>query len=397
MVFYEYAALDGGGLAVTGRASAPDEISLDRDLEIRGLCLTKAKKVRGEVQSKGAKLSSDELVFFTTQLATLLDAGVPVVDGLHGIAKRMRTPQGSSMVKLLLERLEAGHGLADTLETQPRSFPTVYCQCVAAGEMSGSLPEVLNRLASFLTWVRAMRATTIQAMVYPGILMCAITGLIVVLLTFVLPRITSLFPGGKDQLPSQTRLVMAVSDFLIGNWMLLVGAVAGTVLAYTFARRKREFRVALARFQLRIPRYGTVARMLATSRFASTAATLQGAGCPIASVLEAAGATCGNEYMADRFLAISEQVRRGSTITECLEAEPVMDPLLIQMTHIGETSGDLASCFRKLSEYYDEEVPRAVKWFLSMLEPAILIVSGLAVAYILLAALLPIFSLYESL
>lgn len=396
MATFEYAAVGAGG-TVTGRASAADELALDRELESKGLTLTRAKELRDGPVRGGVRLSRAELVFFTTQLATLLDAGIPVVDGLRGIGKRMRTPAGKRMVEVLLGNLEAGHGLAETLAAQPRSFPRVYTQCVAAGELSGSLPKVLNRLAKFLAWVRAMRAMTIQALVYPAILMLAILVLIVVLLTFVIPRITSLFPGGQAQLPSQTRFVMAVSDFLIAQWPWLVGGFAGLAVLYGLGRRIKEFRIAVAHLQLKIPRYGDVARMLATSRFASTASTLQGAGCQISEVLEVAGTTCGNEYMASRFLAVSDSVRAGSTITESLEAEPLMDPLLTQMTHIGETAGDLAGSLEKLAEYYDEEVPRTVKWFLSLLEPTILIVSGIVVAFILLAALLPVFSLYESL
>ncbi len=396
MATFEYAAIGAAG-TVTGRASASDELALDRDLESKGLTLTRAKELRDGPVRGGVKLSRAELVFFTTQLSTLLEAGVPVVEGLRGIGKRMRTPSGKRMVDVILENLEAGHGLAETLAAQPRSFPHVYTQCVAAGELSGSLPKVLTRLASFLSWVRAMRTTTIQALVYPAILMVAILVLIIVLLTFVIPRITSLFPGGEAQLPYQTRLVMSISDFLTAHWLLLLGGVTATVVGYVLARRAREFRIFVAQTQLKIPRYGEVARMLATSRFAATASTLQGAGCGISTVLEVAGSTCGNEYLASRFQAVSERVRTGSTITESLELESVMDPLLIQMTHIGETAGDLAGSLERLSDYYDEEVPRTVKWFLSLLEPTILIVAGILVAFILLAALLPVFSLYESL
>lgn len=396
MATFEYAAVGAAG-QVTGRASAADEMALDRDLETKGLTLTRAKELTDGPVQGGVRLSANELVFFTTQLSTLLSAGVPVVEGLQGISTRMRTASGTRMVQVLLENLESGHGLAETLAAQPRSFPYVYTQCVAAGELSGSLPKVLTRLANFLAWVRAMRTTTIQALVYPAILMCAIATLVIVLLTFVIPRITSLFPAGAGQLPAQTQTVMAISDFLVQYWPVLLGAVVVAVGSFLFARRYKSFRIAFSRLQLGIPRYGIVARMLATSRFASTASTLQGAGCQISAVLEIAGSTCGNEYMGSRFQVVAERVRSGETITECLEDEPMMDPLLIQMTHIGETAGDLAGTLAKLSEYYDEEVPRTVKWFLALLEPAILICSGLLVAYILLAALLPVFSLYESL
>ncbi len=397
MKTFEFEAIDLHGQAVVGREGAQDLLELDRELERQGLTLTRAKAVAKPTVTKVGKLKRRELIAFTTQLATVVGAGVPIVEGLRELAGRMPSPGSKGVVEELVRDLEAGRSLAEAMERQEKSFPDVYRASVGAGELSGQLPEVLGRMASYLEWARSIRATTIQALVYPCILSSAVFTLIVVLVTWVLPRITSLFPGGREKLPSQTRTLLAISDFVTGYWVwLLAGAsvgVAGLVLALKNPRTRRM----LSRLALAIPRYGDVVRMIATSKFASTAATLQNAGCEIFKVLGVAGSACGNAYLAHRFTEVTKGVQLGRTITESLALDPVMDPLLIQMTSVGERSGDLGDALEKLAAYYDQEVPRAVKWFLSLLEPAILVVGGVVVAFVLLAALLPVFSMYDNL
>jgi general secretion pathway protein F len=277
-----------------------------------------------------------------------------------------------------------------------RAFPDVFIASVRAGELSGDLPVVLKRMARFLDWTRAIRAMTVQALVYPFLLLLAISGLIVVLLTWLLPRILGLFPGGRTDLPVQTQVVIAISDFLIANSVLLGTLVVGIGVSAVVLRKNARARVLWGRFLLAIPRLGKVARMLSTSKFAFTALTLHKAGCDVFETLRVAGRTCGNEHLGACFARAADRVRAGSTITEGLSREESMDPLLLQVTAVGEHSGKLDEALESLVEYYDQEVPRAVKWFLSLFEPALLLTAGAVVAFILMAALLPIFSLYEN-
>ncbi|MCA9000761.1 MAG: type II secretion system F family protein [Planctomycetes bacterium] len=393
---FNYSAVAANGQVTTGLAVAEDLLELDRFLEGRGLTLTQAKQARNGARVGAKPFKTPELVFFTTQMATLLAAGVPILSGLAGVAKRMRTKHGRALVERLVARLEGGCSLTQALDEEPESFPPVYRACVRAGEISGALPEILMRQAKFLEWSRSIRMTTIQALIYPAILVSAICGLIVILLTFVLPRLMALFPGGRDELPVPTQIVMACSDFLTQNFVFLLAGLGGAVVLAWMIRRSKPLRCWFSKRMLRIPRYGKLAGMLATSRFASTAGTLQAAGCDIGTVLAVSGETCGNAHMEQGFQEVSEKVLRGRSITECLEEMDHADPLLIQMTHIGESSGNLAETLGQLADYYNEEVPRAVKWFLALLEPTILIVAGAVVAFILLATMLPIFSIYDS-
>ncbi len=393
---FEYTAVASSGQTLNGLAPAESVLELDRILEGRGLTLTSAKTSKRVTLASAKRLKSAELVFFTTQLATLLSAGVPLLSGLSGIEKRMSSPSAREMIQRIILRLEGGSSLQEALEGEPQSFPLVYRECVRAGELSGALPEVLLRQSKFLEWARSIRATTTQALIYPAILVLAITGLILVLLAFVLPRIMTMMPGGRADLPLPTRIVMGASDFLAGNIALMLMAIVTAATIVYVGSRMKKVRTSCSRWILKIPRYGTLARMLATSRFASTASTLQSAGCDIGTVLDTAGSTCGQSYMTQCFASTASDVKRGNPITESLEKHGDMDSLLIQMTHIGESSGDLSGCWSQLADHYNEEVPRAVKWFLALLEPAILILAGCIVAFILLATILPIFTLYDS-
>jgi type II secretory pathway component PulF len=393
---YQYVAVGPRGDTQVGRQMAESEIALDRELEARGLCLTKAALVSSSRSARSRKLVHEDLISVTTQLAVVAGAGVHVVEGLEGIGARLERPASRAVIEDVVRSLRAGSMLSDAVDKHPRSFPSVYRASLRAAEVSGALDVVLGRVARYLEWTRGIRATTIQALIYPSILFCALSGLVLVLLYFVLPRIIGMFPGGREQLPSETRFVLAISDFLTGNWVALAVLAGAAFAGLTAMRRSERGREVFDRALLAIPKYGRVAQQIAISRFASTASVLQAAGCDVFTVLDVSGSTCGNAAITSAFARASQHVRRGQTITQALERESVVDPLLVQMVSIGEKTGELDMCLAKLVAYYDEEIPRTVKRFLSVLEPAMLLVAGFVVAVILLAALMPIFTLYET-
>jgi len=391
---YEYQAIGAHG-PTKGRHRAESELALDRDLERMGLTLVRSKVVSGRSAAEGARMNTDDLVSFTGQVATVISAGVPMVQGIKELSKRMPRPATRAVIDDLVRELEGGGSLSQAMEVHARSFPTVYRASVQAGELSGAMPEVLRRMGSYLEWARSIRQTTTQALVYPAMLCLAILVLVVVLITFVLPRIVKMFPGGPESLPTQTKSLMAISAFLTTNWVALA-ATAGLALGLAIAfGRTPSGRLFFSAALLRIPRLGTVLRMLAISKFASTASTLQNAGCDIYSVLSLASESSGNAVMQGTFTRVIERVRQGQSLTAAFEKEPGMDPMLVQMIAVGEQSGDLGQALEQVADYYNKEVPRLVKWFMSLLEPAILVSAALVVAYVLLAALLPVLDMYE--
>ena len=392
---FEYTARRRDGTQISGRELAEDVESLDEQLESQGMLLIRARAIRRGKRSASKKLPRAQLVSFTNQLATMLRAGIPLITALRHLRTRSKSPELGELLDHLIRDLEAGETFHEALERQARSFPAVYRASVRAGEQSTELPEVLRRQAAYLQWVKDIKNSAVQALVYPAILAVAVLVLVVILLTFLVPRLVKLYPGGAADLPRETRLVLGVSDFLAANWMGIVGVSLALGVGFVVALRRPRSRRFLSRQSLRIPRLGEVLRMIATSRFATTASTLHNAGCEMVGTLSMAGATCGSAYLADAFQRVTDRVRRGATITESLEREDGMDPLLVQLVSVGETSGDLGGSLASLAECYDTEVPRAVKWALSLIEPIVIAVGGVIVLFILLAALLPIVKLYE--
>lgn len=395
METYEFIAAAPGGDQVRGIQVAEDELALDRALERKGLLLTSAIAMsEGRSRSK-AKLTRDELVSFTTQLATVTSAGIPLIDGLRGIGKRLTNPAGQELIERMVHGLEAGNSLSQVMEPFPRVFPTVYSASVRAGESSGALDMILTRMAGYLEWARAMRSTAIQALIYPAILMCAIFGLILILLLFVLPKIMGLFPAGAE-LPWQTQIVLGASDFLRAHVILVGVGLGGGVVGLISAWRVPRVKLTVHSFMLKVPKLGGLMQKLAMSRFASTTATLHRAGCDVFTMLEIGSETCGNAALSAAFDRAIVRIRRGEPISAALEHEPQIDPLLIQMVDVGEKAGALDRSLEKLADYYDDEVPRAVKKFLALMEPCLLLGAGGIVAFILMAAVMPLFELYEN-
>ncbi|MEL6905389.1 MAG: type II secretion system F family protein, partial [Planctomycetota bacterium] len=306
-------------------------------------------------------------------------------------------PASRKVVADVVQELERGASLSKALGARPRSFPPIYRASVEAGEAAGAMPLVLQRLADHMEWTRGIRQTMAQALVYPAVLGLAILVLIVTLVTFLVPRIVKMFPGGADELPTQTAHLLALSSFMTSNWPMLIAGALLSGAAFALWVRSDGGRVTFASFLLRIPRIGDVVRMFSIAKFAGTAGTLQNAGCQIGDVIRLGGTACGNARMAKSFEEAGDRIQRGSTISEALGADKRMDPLLLQMVSVGESAGDLGGCLDKLGAHYDRELPRMVKWMLSFLEPLLLVVGGVAVLYCLFAALLPLLDMYERL
>jgi type II secretory pathway component PulF len=393
---FEYVAADRAGELVSGVAWALDELELDRRLDGRGLVLTAAHVVADEKRARPIRIRHADLILFTTQLATVTSAGVPLLEGLQGIRARARRSEVRRLIAEMISALESGQPLSSVMQAYPRTFPAIYRASVVAGESSGALDTVLVRVAAHMEWARGMRATTVQALIYPAMLAVAMLGLIAVLLFFLLPRILTMFPAGVADLPYQTRVVLGISDFLRAHVLLLGAGLAVAGASLTYSLRTERGRYLRDRFVLALPLMGRVARDIATSKFAATASILHSSGCDVFTVLGVSASACGNRAMERAFERTTARVRAGAQLSQGLELEPLVDPLLIQLVAVGEKTGSLDRSLAKVAEHYDGEVPRNVKRMLSLLEPALLVGAGVVVAFILLAALLPMFQMMEN-
>jgi len=393
---YSYRARRQDGAEVFGRAAATDELHLDRVLQHDGLILVSTEAGSSHDPRLSLRMPRDELIGFTNQLATMIQAGIPILQALQHQERHANSKQTRVVINSMREMLEEGASLSEAFGAHPRVFPSTYVAMVRSGEVSTSLPGVLRRQGEYMDWLRDIKSVTRQAMIYPSALALAVLGLVFILITFLLPRLIGLFPGGYEDLPAQTRFVIQVSDLLRSNWIAFTALAIVSLGLLSFLVTIERTRILLAKWVLRVPRLGRVLDMLAVARFATTASTLQHSGCEIVSTLEIASDACGNSYLRERFREVVARVRAGEPISEAMDAAGGIDPYLVQLTAVGESSGRMAECLDFVAEAYNAEVPRVVKWALSLIEPCVLIFGGAIVAYLLVAAILPIFKVYET-
>lgn len=394
MPAFEYTASDASGTRSSGVLDAADELALDRALERQGLVLLTATVQRAGDRPAG-HASAAELAALLGQLATLLDAGVPLADGLDALAERQERASARAWTAGLARDLRGGSTLSDAFERRAGVVPREVRAAVRAGEASGALGDVLEGLARHLDAKSALGARARQALIHPALLALALLGLVAILLGFLLPRVTALYPRGAESLPRETRALLAVSGFLRDGAPWLAAALAACVaLAWAWWRRPGS-RAALGGVLCSVPRLGRLLRAVAAARFASTAAVLHAAGCDALTLLRVGGEASGNAAFEAAIERASARVTRGALFSEALGSERLVDRMLVQVVAVGESSGALAPALARAARRYEEDVPRELARFLALLEPLLLVVSAAVVAWILLAALLPIFELYE--
>lgn len=394
---FDYKARRVDGSEVRGRANAEDDLELDRLLQRDGLILVDATPSKIGIGLQDLTMKRQDLMAFTSQLATMIHAGLPLLQSLQHLAEHSRSKQARGIIASVQRQIESGASLSEAFGAHSGVFPGTYVAMVKSGEVSGTLPAVLRRQGQYMEWSREVRSTTKQALIYPAALSIAICGLVVLLITFLIPSLIELFPGGDDDLPKQTKFVMAISDFIRGHWVILGMGLVAVGITYAVLLKVPHTRLILSSLLLRIPRLGRLMNMLAVARFATTASALQQSGCEIVQTLQISGDSCGNTFMSHRFRQVLDFVRGGESISDAMRKAGNLDPYLVQLTAVGETSGRLGESLEFIAESYNAEVPRAVKWALGLIEPLVLVVGGVVVAFLLLAALLPIFKIYETL
>jgi general secretion pathway protein F len=393
---WDWHAADLASRRTAGRAEAANEVELDRELARRGLVLLAARRVDTAAEARAERATTAELAALAAALATVAASGVPLVDGLDVLATREGSAGTRRLARGLARDLRSGLSLGDALERRAESIPPEVRAAVRAGERSGALPEVLEGLATHLEVQVALRHRATQALLQPALLLGALTGLVLLLLCFLLPRLTGLYGASSTGLPAETRALIAVSGFVRGHGLALACALVAVVLLLVGFRRDERWRATWHAWVLALPRLGRLLRAIATARFASTAAVLHHAGSDALTLLTVAGAASGNAAYRAAMERASERVARGALFSEALAAEPCVDPLLVQVVAVGEKSGALAPSLARAARGYEAAVPRELQRFLGICEPLLLVASGLCVAWILLAALLPIFELYEN-
>lgn len=337
-----------------------------------------------------------ELLAFTQQLATLLEAGVPLDRALSVLQEVVATPSLKAMVVDLLRSVQSGASLSEALaKHHPRPFSRLYINMVRAGEKGGVLEVTLRRLAEFLEAAQEFREAIISALIYPALLTSVGGAAVVFLLTFVIPRFAEIFADLGQAIPLSTQILLTVSQTLTSYWWVLAVLAVGALLGVRMILATREGRLAWDRACLRLPLVGEVVLELEVSRFARTLGTLLRSGVPVLAALEVVREMLSNQLLAQAVEALSEGVKRGAGLSASMGQSAVFPALALHMVRVGEETGRLEEMLLKVAETFEANVRRAVKRFIGLLEPSVVLIMGLLVGFIVVAMLMAIFSINE--
>ncbi|MFI4954784.1 MAG: type II secretion system inner membrane protein GspF [Gammaproteobacteria bacterium] len=403
MAAFEYTALDAQGREQKGVMQADNERQIRQQLRERGLIPLTVKGVAEQQRSQAASkwqfkrgLKVADLALLTRQLSTLLSAGLPVEEALQGVAEQTEQSRIKSIIIAVRSKVMEGYPLATGLADFPHVFPELYRATVKAGEESGKLSAVLDRLAEYTEEQQSIRQKIQQAAVYP-ILMLIVSGLIVVaLMVYIVPNIVGVFADSGQELPPLTVGLMTVSEMVqaYGLYTLLLLLVVAVL--FRRAERNPNFKTKVDGYRLRIPLIGRVMRNLNTARFAHTFSILSASGVPVLEAMRTGADVMTNLPMRAAVQSATARVREGTSIYRSLQETRYFSPMMIHLLANGEASGQLANMLERAAVIQDKEVDTLIGSVLSLLEPLIILVMGGVVLLIVLAVLLPIFSLTQS-
>ena len=338
-------------------------------------------------------------MIFTRQLATLIDAGLPLLRGLNVLAKQERDSVLKSAINKVADSVQDGSTFSEGLAQHPRLFNDLYINMVRAGEVGGVLEVVLTRLAEFQEKAQKVKNKVVAAMVYPSIVLLLALGIMTFLLIFIVPRFETIFHDmlGDKPLPAITLFVIGISNFMQKHWAVLLGGIVALFGAGQLAARTHAGRAVIDRAKLRAPLFGDLIRKTSISRFSRTLGTLVTSGVPILQALNITRETAGNTVIARAISQVHDSVKEGESITQPLEASGAFPPMVIGMIDVGEETGQLPEMLLKVAEVYDDEVDNSVAALTSLLEPVMIVLLALIVGTIVIALFMPLISIISGL
>lgn len=405
MAAFEYEALDAAGKRTRGLLSADSEAAARRELRRRRLApLSVSRADRAGARPTDLlgsltgprPIASRELMGITRQLATLIGSGMPVEEAVGLVGGQDASPAASRILMTVRARVTEGERLSDAMAAEPRSFPPVYRAMVAAGESAGGLGLVLDRLADYLEKSEALKRKVGTALIYPGVLGVVALGVVVALLTLIVPRISEQFESMGLRLPAITRFMIGLSDFLAAHGLTLLAAGAVFALVAGLLLRREAVRRRFHAARLATPALGAFERKVEAARFARTMGILIASGAVLPDALRAARRAAGNLVFQDMLSAVIDQVETGRGLADALRGARVFPSIMVYMVAAGERSGRLAEMFERSAEHLEADIDGLVTAGLSLLEPAIILTMGGVVVLIVLSILLPILQLNTS-
>jgi len=332
-------------------------------------------------------------MLFTRQFATMIDAGLPIVQGLDILSQQSENKAFRIIVRTIKQDVESGFTLADALKKHPKIFDDLYVNMVAAGEVGGVLNTILNRIAMFIEKSARLKSKVKGAMIYPATIVVVAVSVVTVLLLFVIPVFAELYGGMGKALPAPTQITINISNFFRAYFMYLAGAIVGIVVALKMYYKTAQGRFTIDGLLLKLPIMGDLIRKVAVARFSQNMSILLTSGVPILDGLAITAKTAGNKVVEKAIMNARISISQGRTVAEPLTESKIFPPMVCQMVAIGENTGALDAMLKKVADFYEEEVDNAVANLTSLMEPLIMVVLGVILGGLVISMYLPIFQL----
>lgn len=395
MPFYVYKVRTNDGQTQKGKVEAVNQEKAAQTLQERGLLvisLTPVAEKKNALVEKSSSMTFNDTVLFTRQLASMVEAGLTLTNAISLLTQQAK-PTVAAVLSQLVSDLENGLSFTKALEKHPKVFSKTYIFLVQAGESSGSLDKVLGRLANTMEEQREFNGKIRNALIYPIVVMIVMVAVVVVMMVAVVPKLLSVFEEFNAQLPAPTLILIAISNFLINYWWLLLIILAIAVVSFWVWYRDEHAKKVVDRLYFRIPLVGDLRKKTILANFTQTLAMLIRSGVPLVDSLNLATETMNSIVYREYFTTAKDKVEKGVNLGDALEIYDDLPPILVQMIKVGEETGKLDDIMERLSGYFKAESQQAITGLMAAFEPVLMIVLGLAVAFLVIAIILPIYNL----
>src|SRR5436190_106412 len=391
---FSWEGKDKTGKTVRGELRAPGEAMVNATLRRQGIVVSKVKKQSGK---KGGSIGRKDIALFTRQLATMMKAGVPLLQSFDIVGKGAPNPAIGKLVYEIKTEVETGSSLAQAFRKYPLYFDQLFCNLVQAGEQAGILETLLDRLATYQEKILAIQSKIKAALFYPIAIIAVAFIITAVIMIFVIPAFKEVFSNFGADLPGPTLFVMAISDFFVKFWYLIFTLAIGGVIGFLQAwKRSLMVQIFMDRLMLKAPLFGELVRKSVIARWTRTLSTMFAAGVPLVEALDSVGGASGNYVYAVATKQIQNEVSTGTSLTVAMQNANVFPSMVIQMVSIGEETGALDSMLSKVADFYEAEVDDAVEALSSLMEPVIMVVLGTLIGGMVIAMYLPIFKMGQA-
>ncbi|MGC9324479.1 MAG: type II secretion system F family protein [Desulfomonilia bacterium] len=374
-----------------GEIEAENKAAAGMILKRQKILPTKIKSKPKQITIFEQKVKTKDIVIFTRQFSTMINAGLPLVQCLDILSSQQPNPTFKKVLAQIKQDVEGGSTFADALARHPKVFDNLYLNLVAAGELGGVLDTVLNRLAVYMEKNEALKNKVKSAMTYPIIVLCVAFGVVAVLMIFVIPTFQDLFNQFGSALPGPTQIVVDMSNFFRTSWYVMVAVIIAIIVGFKYARKHEKGRYYIDSMALKLPIFGPLIRKVAVAKFTRTLGTMISSGVPIMDGLEITSKTAGNVIVENAIRAVRTSISEGKSMSEPLEETGIFPGMVVQMIAVGEATGAMDQMLSKIADFYDEEVDTAVAALTSALEPMLMVFLGGIIGFVVVAMYLPIF------